>query len=140
MFHGLQQRISVCTGRRRLFPAEPRSHRSQTLPQSAPQPIDGFQGERQPQLFGRRLDRKPRQHFHQPPPHQRSRQRVPRQNVRQQEGKGPPTTAALPAIGTKHPLAPERLAAGSGWDHCRRRTTVPVQRFQFCRSGDSAAA
>jgi hypothetical protein len=134
MFHGLQQRINLPTGRRRLFPAEPRSHRSQTLPQSAPQPIDGFQGKRQPQFFRRRLERKSRQHFHQPPPEQRSGHRVTRQYVGQHEKKCPATTTTLPTVGTKYPLATERLAAGPQ-GIVADGTTVPVQCFHFSAAG-----
>lgn len=126
MFHGLQQRIRLATDRRRLFPAKSCSHRGQTLPQSAPQPIDRFQREGQPQFFRRRLERKSRQHFYQPPPHQRGRQRITRQYVSQDEGKCPPATAALPAIGTIHPLATHGLTTRLG-RIVAQRAAVPVQ-------------
>jgi hypothetical protein len=55
-------------------------------------------------------------------------------NLSQDEGKRFPAAAALPAIGTKHPLATNRLAAG-----LRRivaaKKAVPVQGFNFPAAG-----
>lgn len=90
--------------------------------------MERFQGKGQPQCFDRRFDGKPGQQLQEPRPHQRSRQGVPGQNVRQHYGKGPATTAALPAIGTKHPLATDELAAGVG-RIIAAQNTVPVQGF-----------
>jgi len=134
MLHGLQQRIGVRARWRRLFPAEPCPHQVQTPLQATPQPIDGFQRERQPQFFCGGFDGKSGQDFHQPPPHQRSVQRVTRQNVRQHKGKCPTTTAALPAIGTKYPLASNHLAAGLRGIIATKKA-VPVQGFNFPAAG-----
>ena len=128
MFHRLQQRDRCAHWPGALAGGTAGSRsRSSLWRSSAPQPIDRFQGKGQPQFFRRRLERKRRPAaWTSQLPHQRSRQRVARQNVRQHEGKCPPATAALSAIGTKHPLAPDRLAS-------RRRgivatkVTVPVQ-------------
>ena len=134
MFHRLQQRIGVCADRRRLFPAELRSHRSQALPQSAPQPIDGFQRERQPKFFSGGFEGKPRQHFHQPPPHQRGRQRVARQNVSQHEGKSFAAAATLPAIGAKYPPATNGSSVGLN-RIVATQDAVPVQGFNLSAAG-----
>jgi hypothetical protein len=114
MLQGLQQGFSPPADRRGLFAAEPGTQTIQLPAQLAPQPIDRFQGEGQPRFFSGGFERKSRQHFHQPAPHQRSRQGVPWQNISQDNGKSPSTTAAPPAIGTKYPLAPNTLAAGFG--------------------------
>lgn len=59
---------------------------------------------------------------------------MPWQNLRQQHGEGPPTTAAIAAIGAKHALAAHGLAAGlSGI--IAPQNTVPVQRFNFSAAG-----
>lgn len=58
MFHGLQQGIGMPTDRRLLLAAKPGAKWVQPLAQFAPQPIERFQGEGQPQLFNRRLERK----------------------------------------------------------------------------------
>ena len=101
----------------------------QAMPQTASQPIDP--PARQRHLFslsGGKFSCRytPRHQFHQPPPHQRSRQRMARQNINQNKGKGPPATATLPTIGTKHPLATDRLPVGLG-RIVAQRTAVPVQ-------------
>jgi len=123
---GLQQRISVRNGGRPASARQPRPQHVQLPCQSPPQPIHGFQSKRQPQLFGGGFEGKSRQHLHQPAPHQRSRQRVARQNLSQNEGKGPPATTTLPTIGTIHPLATDRLPAGLD-RIVAQRTAVPVQ-------------
>ena len=127
MFHRLQQGIRVRTDRGRLLAAELRAKQVQPLPQPASQPVKRFQREGQPQGFDRGLDRKSGEQFRQPRPHQRSRQRVPRQHLRQEKRKSAPATAALPAIGTKHPLPPASLAVSS-IGIIAQRTAVPVQR------------
>jgi hypothetical protein len=134
MRHGLKQWLGLPAHRRREFPAKPRSHLIQPALQSAEQPIDRFQRKWQPQLFDRSLDRKPGQQLHQPPPHQRRVQRVTRQNIRQHKRKRLATTAALPAIGTIHPLAPDSLAAGFGRIIAAKKA-VPVQRLDFSAAG-----
>jgi hypothetical protein len=126
MLHGLQQRIGVRARWRRLFPAEPCPHQVQTPLQATPQPIQRFQDERQPQFFSSGFDGKPRQHFRQPPPHQRSRQRVTRQNVSHDKKKSSPATAALPTVGTKHPLTSESFST-SGVGIIAQSTAVPIQ-------------
>jgi hypothetical protein len=126
MSEGLVQRISVRDGG---WPAPARQLRPQPVqlpPQSPAQPIHRFQGKGQPQFFRRRLERKSRQHFHQPPPHERSRQRVTRQNISQDKKKSPPATPALPTVGTKHPLASESFST-SGVGIIAQSTAVPVQ-------------
>lgn len=134
VFQGLQQRIGLQTDRRRLFAAKPGAKTVQLRSQFASQLIERFKGEGQPHFFGGGFERKPRQHLHHPLPHQRSGQGVTRQNVGQDDGKSPATTAALTAIRTKHPLAADALAAG-----LRRivapKNAVPVQRFNFCAAG-----
>lgn len=126
MFHGLQQRIHLPADRWRLFPAQSCPYPVQAPQQTAPQTIDRFQGKGQPQFFRGGLERKPRQQFHQPGPHQRSAQRVSWQNVGQEDGKGSPAATPLAAIGTKHPLAPERFAV-RGLGIVAQRPAVPVQ-------------
>ena len=111
---GLEQRIGVSARRRRASSCQPRAQRVQISQQSPPQPIYRFQSEGQPQFLGGGFERKARQHFDQPSPHQRSGQGVTRQNISQDEGKRLSATAAPAAIGTKHPLAPDQLAAGLG--------------------------
>jgi hypothetical protein len=127
MGHRLQQGIALPADRRCLLATQPCSQRIESAAQTAPQAIQRFQREGQPQCFGRGLDRKTRQQFDQPRPDQRSRHRVPGQHVRQEQGKGAAATAALPAIGAKHPLAPERVSV-SGVGIIAQRTAVPVQR------------
>ncbi len=130
MFHRLQQGIRVRTDRWRLLAAELRAKNVQPLPQPASQPVKRFQREGQPQGFDRSLDRKSGEQFCQPRPHQRSRHRMPRQHLRQEERKSAPATAALPAIGTKHPLPPaaamrtRRLLEGKScvFNSCASRT------------------
>ncbi len=73
MFHGLQQGIGLPTDRWLLLAAKPRAKGVKPLARFAPQPIEGLQGEGQPQLFDRSLERKTRQQFYQPLPHERSR-------------------------------------------------------------------
>ena len=70
MFHRLQQRIGMPADRGRLLATKPRPQRIQLATQSAPQAIHRFQRNRQPQFFGRGLERKSSQQFHQPLPHQ----------------------------------------------------------------------
>jgi hypothetical protein len=131
---GLEQRIGVRALRRRALAGQPRSQRVQIAPQSLPQPIDRFHSERQTQLFGGGFERKPRQHFHQPLPNQRSRQGVTWQNVSQDEGKSPPATAAATAIGAKHPPPPDGLATGlSGV--VAPENAVPIQCFNSSAAG-----
>ena len=134
MLHGLQQRIGVRARRWWLFPAEPCPHQVQTPLQAASQPIDGFQGKRQPHAFSGGLERKARQHLHQPAPHQRSPQRMTRQNLGQEKGKRFPAATTLPAIGTKHPLTTNRLAAGLS-RIVAAKNAVPVQGFNFPAAG-----
>lgn len=127
MFHRLQQRLNLRALGRGASAAEPGPHRIQTPFQFPLQAIKRFQCKGQPHCFGSGLERKSRQQLHQALPHQRGRHRVPRQNLRQQQGKGSSTTAALPAIGTKHPLAPASFSV-SGGGIIAQRTAVPVQR------------
>jgi hypothetical protein len=126
MSEGLVQRISVRDGGWPAPARQPRPQPVQLPPQSPAQLIHCFQGKGQPQFFRRSLERKSRQHFHQPPPHQRSRQRVTRQNISQDKEKSSSATAALPTVGTKHPLAPEGLPIGLG-RIVTQSTAVPVQ-------------
>ena len=70
MFGGLEQRVGVSTAGWRLLAAESYAKAVQPLAQFAPQPTDRFQRKGQPQTFGGGLERKTRQHLHQPPPHQ----------------------------------------------------------------------
>ena len=134
MLHGLQQGIGVRADRRWLFPAKPGAKAIQPLAQLAPQPVECFQGKGQPQLFDRSLDRKTRQQFYQPRPHQRSRQCVARQNLRQTKQKRPPATAALPPVGTKHPLPPDGLAVGDG-GFIAEGMTMTIQRANAAAMG-----
>lgn len=114
MFERVQQRIGPDGGRRRLFAAELHTPIIQPPAQFAPEAIHRLQRKRQAQFFRRRLGAKTGQEFDQPWPHQRGRQGMTRQNFSPQNGKRPSATAALPATGTKHPLAARRLAAGLG--------------------------
>jgi hypothetical protein len=61
MLEGLPQGIGVLAGRRGLFPTKPGAQHFQPPVQSAPQPVDRFQGKGHPQFFRRRLERKSRQ-------------------------------------------------------------------------------
>lgn len=54
--NGLEQCIGVRDGRRLALAGQPRPQRVQISPQSPPQPIHRFQGERQAQLFGSRFE------------------------------------------------------------------------------------
>ena len=56
MFHGLQQGIGLSTDRRLLLAAKPGAKRVKPLAQLVPQPIEGFQGKWQSQLFDRSLE------------------------------------------------------------------------------------
>jgi hypothetical protein len=134
MFGGLQQRISLPTGRRRLFAAEPGAKTIQLSMQLTPEPIDCFQGERQFNFFGGGLERKPLQQFHQPLPHQRSGQRVTRQSLSQNKRKSFSATATPPSVGTKHPLAPDGLATGLN-RIIAAKDAVPVQGLDFPAAG-----
>jgi hypothetical protein len=127
MFHRLQQRLGLRALGRGLSAAEPGSHRIQASLQFPLQAIKRFQCKRQPHCFGSGFQRKSRQQLHQPLPHQRGRQRMPWQNPRQKKGKGAPTTAALSAVGAKHPLAPASFSV-SGVGIIAQRTAMPVQR------------
>jgi hypothetical protein len=134
MLHGLQQWLTLPAHGGCQLPAKPRSHPIQPTLQPTAQPINRFQGKRQPQFFNGGFDRQPGQQLHQPPPHQRRPQRVARQYIGQDKGKGPATTAAPPAIGAKHPLASDGPPAG-----LRRivaaKDAVPVQGFNFSAAG-----
>lgn len=134
MFHGLQQRLHLPAGRWRQLTAKPCPHLIQSTLQPSAQPIDCFQGEGQPQFFHGGFEGKPGQQFHQPRPHQRSGQRVPWENVRQQEGKGLAAAAALPAMGAKYPLAANHLAAALSWIIAVKKT-VPIQRLDLAAAG-----
>jgi len=59
---------------------------------------------------------------------------VPRQNIREHQRKCSATTLALPAIGTKHPLATNGLAAGFG-RIIAAKNAVPVQRLDPAAAG-----
>jgi hypothetical protein len=124
----LQQGISPAADRWRLLAAEPRAPGCKLLTQFAPEAIDRLQRERQPEFFGGGFHRESGQRLHQPEPYPRGRERVPRQHVRQHEREGAPTTAALAAIGTEHPLAAQTLAAGL-IGIVAAQDAVPVQRF-----------
>ncbi len=128
MLDRVQQWIGLRAGRRRPFAAQPHTPIIDPLAQFAPEPIHRLQRKGQTPLLRRRLERKPRQQLQQPRPHQRSRQGVPRQHLRQHERKSLPTTAPLPAIGTKHPLAAHPLRTGLG-GIIAAKETVPVQRL-----------
>lgn len=128
MLDRVQQRIRLGAGRRRPLAAKARTPVVEPLAQSTSEAIHRLQRKRQAQLLRRRLERKPRQQLHEPWPHQRRRQRVTRQHLRQQEREGFSTTAPPPAIGTKHPLAPQRLRPGLG-GIIAVQETVPVQRL-----------
>jgi len=127
MFNGLQQWIGLRTGRRHLPLAQPGANHIQLLTQFAPQPIHRFQREGQPQFFRRRLERTARQQPDQQLPKQRGGKSVARQNLGQTKGKRASTTAALPTIGTKDPLAAPHLAIGS-YRVIAMKKAVPVQR------------
>jgi len=105
MFHALPHRISLGAGRWRLLPAEQSPQPVQTTPQLAPQLVRRLQRKGQSGLFCRRFGRESRQPLYQPLPQQVRGQRVTRQHVRQENGKGLPATAAPSTIGTKHPLS-----------------------------------
>jgi len=126
MFHGLQQGVGLATERWLLLAAKPGAKGVKPPAQFAPQPIECFQGKGQPLLFDRSLERKTRQQFYQPRPHQRSRQCVARQNLRQTKHKCPSATIALTPVGTKHPLPPDDLAIGRG-GNIAASMTMPVQ-------------
>jgi hypothetical protein len=59
---------------------------------------------------------------------------VTRQNPGQHQGKCFSTATPLPAIGTKHPLTPDGLAAGLG-RIIAAKNTVPIQRFDLAAAG-----
>lgn len=126
MLHGLQEWLGLPAGRWGLLPAKPRPQFVQPPPQAASQPIERFQGEGQPQFFRGGFEGKPRQHFHQPRSHPRSRQSVTRQNLGQHQGKCFPAATALAAIGTKHPLTTSQLTAGLN-RIVAAQNAVPVQ-------------
>lgn len=126
MLHGLPQRIRVCARRWREFAAQPCAQRVQPALELAPQAIPCFQGERPRELFHRSLERKSDQQFHQPSPQPRSRDGVTRQNVGEEKGKSASATAPLPPVGTKRPLAPERLGV-RGVGIIAEGSAVPVQ-------------
>lgn len=65
MFDGLQHRVGLQTGGRRLLAAKQRANRVQLLPEFAPQPVHGFQRKGQTQLFGGRLEGSARQQLDQ---------------------------------------------------------------------------
>ena len=130
----LQQGIRPAAGRRRLLTAEPRAPGCKLLTQFAPEAIHRFQHKRHAQLFGGGFHREPGQPFHQPRPHVRGGERVPRQHLRQHQGEGAPATAALAPIGTKHPLATSALAAGPV-GIIAAKDAVPVQRFGLAAAG-----
>lgn len=134
VFDGVPQRVSLPAGRWWLFTAEPGAQIIQALAQLAPEAIHRFQREGQPEFFRGGLDGKPGQQFHQPGPHPRGGERVPWQHVRQQQGKGAPATAALAAIGTKYPLAADRVAGGLV-GIVAVEEAVPVQGFDLIAAG-----
>ncbi len=126
MFHRLQQRVRLRTGRGWLLAAQPGAKQVQFPAQFPPQSIDRFQGERQPQFLRRGLERSARQQPDQQLPKQRSRDGVARQNLCQQDGECPPASTAPAAIGAEHPLAPESLA-GRRQGIIAAQEAVPVQ-------------
>lgn len=134
MFDRMQQRIGPGAGGRRLLPAKLRAPIIEPLAQLALEAIHRLQRKRQAQFFSRRLGTKPSQEFHQPRPQLGSEEGMSRQHVGQHEGKGPSATAALAAVGTKHPLAPQGLAAGVGRIVAAQKA-VPVQRLSLSAAG-----
>jgi len=112
MLHGLQQRLNLSAHRWRLLPAQTNPHPIQPALQPPLQPIDRFQGKRQPQFFHGGLDRKPGQHFHQPLPHQRCGQGVCR---------GKMSASIIEKVPPQPPRRP-RLEQNTRWP----RTTWPL--------------
>jgi hypothetical protein len=56
------------------------------------------------------------------------------QNLGQDKGKRFPAATTLPAIGTKHPLTANGLAAGLSWI-VAAKNAVPVQGFDLAAAG-----
>jgi len=105
MIESLVQRIGLCTGRRRPFATQKTSHRIKPASQPPNNAVGCLQRKRKGERFGGGSDRLTGKQGTQQRPQQRSRERVARQHVRDEQGEGFPTADALPAIRAKHPLA-----------------------------------
>jgi tetratricopeptide (TPR) repeat protein len=127
MFEGLKQRIGMRTGGRMAEAGQRRSQDAQTGPEPLEQVIEGIQRQRRCRGLPGGPDRKTAE----PPadrlPDQRGGETVPRQYPGEQNRKGAAAAGALPAVGTKYPLAPGDAAL------IRRRIvavhpTMPIER------------
>lgn len=106
MFHRLEERIGLRTGRGGLLPAERRAHCRQAPSQPVQQMVKGLQRKRRGQRLDRCFDGPPGQQAIEQPPQLWPRHRMARQYVGQEDGKAPPTAAPPAPAAAPNPLAP----------------------------------
>ena len=110
MFHRLEERIGLRTGRGWLLPAEHRAHCRQPPSQPMEQMVKGLQRKRQGQRLDRGFDGTTGQQAIEQPPLPWPPHRIARQHVGQENGKAPPTAAPRASVAAPHPLAPLPLS------------------------------
>jgi len=110
MFHRLEERIGLRTGRGLLLPAERRAHRRQAPSQPVQQMVKGLQRKRRGQRLDRCFDGTTGQQAIEQPPQPRPPHRMARQHVGQEDRKAPPTAAPPAPVAAPHPLAPLPLS------------------------------
>jgi hypothetical protein len=128
MFDGVAERIGLGTGRGFLLGREPGAQVGQPMAQPLQEVINRFQGKRQAQPLDGGFNAGVGQQLDQEFAQQHGADSVARQNVRQEDGESASASAALSAVGAKHPLAPGQAALGLGRIIAVEQT-VPVQRF-----------
>lgn len=104
VFDGLQEGIGLGTLRCLPLTAEPGPYLWQASSQALKQVVKCFQSEGRSELFEGSLDGNARQAAAEQLPKPSGRDGMARQHLGQEDGKGPATTAALPAIGAPDPL------------------------------------
>jgi hypothetical protein len=104
MVERLVQGISLVAGRCGPFAAQKTSQRIESHPQASDDAVDRLQRKRQTQSFRGGPDRRAVEQFAQQRPQQSRRERMARQNTREEQREGFTTTPALAPVGAKYPL------------------------------------
>jgi len=134
MLDSLAEGIGLRTGGRYLPATQNAAQFVQAPPQAGEQVIHRFQRQRQVERERGGADAGLREQRRQERPEPWGRERVPWQHCRQKQGERVPATAALAAVGTEDPLAPDRLAGGRGRIVAVKQA-VPVQGFGVTAAG-----
>jgi hypothetical protein len=112
MSDGLKQWLGVRALWRLLLATKPNPEPVQTAPQFPAQLVNGLQGERQAGFFRRGFERESPQQWEQPLPQPAGSDRVPGQNVGNENAKAAAAATALATAGAPDPLAPQAAAIG----------------------------